>query len=191
MTTGLFHPYRFQIYFCDLGENNGSVQSGNRPVLVIQSNALLSPTVVVAPITSSIKKPNMVSHIVLSNELDLPHESMVILEQLRTVNISDLGCYCGSIRNPQDIKDINDGIKRTLGLWYTPKSQLKIRKEVSHKKTILMQSKTCLCSRCVSFYINNSEYKVKRLTSPHGSKDTCDRCGTNQGFDYLITEMEA
>lgn len=47
------------IYYCDLGVTNGSVQSGNRPVLVVQTNRLneKSPTVVVAAITA-IKKEN-------------------------------------------------------------------------------------------------------------------------------------
>ena len=40
------------IYYCDLGVTNGSVQSGMRPVLVVQTNRLneSSPTVVVAAI---------------------------------------------------------------------------------------------------------------------------------------------
>lgn len=42
------------IYYCDLGVTNGSVQSGMRPVLVVQTNRLneSSPTVVVAAITA-------------------------------------------------------------------------------------------------------------------------------------------
>ena len=41
------------IYYCDLGVTNGSVQSGMRPVLVVQTNRLneSSPTVVVAAIS--------------------------------------------------------------------------------------------------------------------------------------------
>ena len=190
MNKALFHPYRFQIYICDLGENPGSVQSGRRPVLIVQSNGLLSPTVVIAPITSSIKKPDMVSHIVLSDELELPKDSMVVLEQLRTVNVSDLECYCGCIRNHQDMKDINEGLKRTLGLWYTPKDMLKEQPKVERKQLVITQSRTCLCHKCVSYYRNNPEYKVKRLTPPDGAKETCDRCGINRGFDYLITELK-
>lgn len=189
MSKGSFRPYRFQIYMCDLGENAGSVQSGKRPVLILQSNAVLSPTVIIAPITTSFKKPNMVSHIILSDEPDLAMESMVLLEQLRTVNISDLECYCGCIRNRQDMKDISEGIKRTLGIWYTPKSMLTTQPKVEKKKLLLSQNKTCLCHKCIKFYIGNPEYKVKRLTPPHGAKEACDRCGINQGFDYLITEI--
>ena len=46
------------IYYCNLGVTNGSVQSGMRPVLVVQTNRLneSSPTVVVAAITAVKKK---------------------------------------------------------------------------------------------------------------------------------------
>ena len=46
------------IYYCDLGVTNGSVQSGMRPVLVVQTNRLneSSRTVVVAAITAVKKK---------------------------------------------------------------------------------------------------------------------------------------
>ena len=49
------------IYYCDLGVTNGSVQSGMRPVLVVQTNRLneSSPTVVVAAITAVKKKTAM------------------------------------------------------------------------------------------------------------------------------------
>ncbi len=188
MNNGLFHPYRFEIYVCDLGENNGSLQDGKRPVVILQSNAVHSPTVVVAPITTSIKKPDMVSHIVLSDELGLPNDSMVVLEQIRTVDISALECYCGFIRNRQNMTDINVGIKKTLGLWFGPKKPT--IPKTNHNQLLLKQKKTCLCHKCVSFYRGNPEYKVKRLTPPNGAKDSCDRCGINRGFDYLITEFK-
>ena len=75
------------IYYCDLGVTNGSVQSGIRPVLVIQTNRLNenSPTVVVAAITAVKKKTTMNTHIELDTDCGLKEPSMVMLEQLRTV----------------------------------------------------------------------------------------------------------
>ena len=190
MSKGLFHPYRFQIYVCDLGENEGSVQGGKRPVLIIQSNAVNSSTVIVAPITSSIKKTNMVSHIILSDASNFSMESMVVLEQLRTVNVSALECYCGFIHNRKDIKNINEGIKRTLGIWSSSKKAPEAKTKTERKQIRLAQNKTCLCYQCLSSYINNPEYSVRRLSAPRGAKDTCDRCGFKRGFDYLITEIK-
>lgn len=57
-----------EIYFCDLGEDRGSVQGGYRPVLVIQANNLTteSSTVLVAPITSVIKRTDLFSHLIIT-----------------------------------------------------------------------------------------------------------------------------
>lgn len=76
------------IYYCDLGVTNGSVQSGMRPVLVVQTNRLneSSPTVVVAAITAVKKKTAMNTHIELNTDCGLKEPSMVMLEQLRTVD---------------------------------------------------------------------------------------------------------
>ena len=47
-----------QIYICELGENIGSEQSGERPCLIIQNNILneTSDVVIVLPITSKAKR---------------------------------------------------------------------------------------------------------------------------------------
>ena len=67
------------IYYCDLGVTNGSVQSGMRPVLVVQTNRLneSSPTVVVAAITAVKKKTALNTHIELNTDCGLKEPSMV------------------------------------------------------------------------------------------------------------------
>ena len=79
---------QFQIYLYDFGETTGSVQSGVRPVLITQDNGFNenSPTTIVAPITTAIKKEWLPSHIFLGAEFGLSKPSMVMLEQPRTVN---------------------------------------------------------------------------------------------------------
>ena len=49
---------RFEIYNYNFGENPGSIQSGYRPVLVIQDDRMNenSPTTIIAAITTAIKK---------------------------------------------------------------------------------------------------------------------------------------
>ncbi len=176
------YPKRGQIYVCDLGINDGSIQDGKRPVLVIQANDICrtAPTVIVAPITSVLKRVDLPGHILLPKTEALPKSSMVILEQLRTVNVSDLGSYCGMLRGNDTWRQINEGIKKVLGLWYKNRS---IR-----RYTVPIQTLTCLCPRCVSVYRNSPSYYVSRLTPANGKHDTCDRCGSFMGVDYLITE---
>ena len=84
------YPARGQIYVCNLGTNPGSVQDGNRPVLVVQANDICktSPTVIIAPITSVLKRTDLPGHILLPEDCEALHKpSMVILEQMRTVNV--------------------------------------------------------------------------------------------------------
>ena len=77
-----------EIYTCDLGSMKGSVQCGVRPVLVVQTNKLNSnsPTVVVAVITSARKREDISSHIFLETDCGLREPSMVMLEQMRTID---------------------------------------------------------------------------------------------------------
>lgn len=72
---------------CDLGESQGSVQGGYRPVVVVQNNFgnQYSGTTIVAPITSR-TKPIQPTH--FSIELDV--ESVVLCEQLQTIPIERL-----------------------------------------------------------------------------------------------------
>lgn len=173
-------PARGQIYVYDLGENPGCVQDGKRPVLVLTPNEICktSPVVTVAPITSVLKRTDLPGHILLPETEALHKPSMLVLEQMRTVNVNDLGYYCGMLRGNDTWIQINNGIKKILGLWHKPR-------EIHRPK---IRTVTCLCQKCVAFYRHNPMYHVRRLTPPDGIKDKCDRCGFFAGFDYLITE---
>ena len=80
---------RGELYFADLSPVIGSEQGGVRPVLVIQNNVgnKYSPTIIVAAITSQINKAKIPTHVELSSlEYGLPKDSVVLLEQLRTLD---------------------------------------------------------------------------------------------------------
>ena len=175
-------PARGQIYVYDFGVNPGCVQDGKRPALVLTPHYICrtSPVVTIAPITSVLKRTDLPGHILLPDTEALHKSSMLVLEQMRTVNVADLGYYCGMLRGNDTWIQINNGIKKMLGLWHMPRTNYGPRAKI--------QTITCLCQRCVSFYRDNPAYHVRRLTPPDGAKDTCDRCGSYSGFDYLITE---
>ena len=121
--TSTSQPLRGQIYMCDLGNNNGSIQKGKRPVLVIQTNEInqFSTTVVVIPITSVLKKKDFMAHVLLGNMEGLSKSSMAMIEQIRTVNVSDLECYLGFISDANIWVRINTALRRTLGIGFSPK----------------------------------------------------------------------
>lgn len=89
---------RGEIYYYDFGTNEGSIQNGCRPVLIVQCDEgnQASETTVVAAITTS-KKRYLPTHISLDESCGLREPSIVLMEQLRTVNIDDLLDSVGAI----------------------------------------------------------------------------------------------
>ena len=80
---------RGEIYYADLSPVVGSEQGGVRPVLVIQNDVgnKYSPTVIVAAITSKLSKEKLPTHIELDKDkYNLPKDSVVLLEQIRTLD---------------------------------------------------------------------------------------------------------
>ena len=80
---------RGDIYYADLSPVVGSEQGGVRPVLVVQNNIgnKYSPTVIIAAITSQLSKAKLPTHIELNkDEYSLPKDSVVLLEQIRTLD---------------------------------------------------------------------------------------------------------
>lgn len=90
---------RGDIYYADLRPVVGSEQGGVRPVLVIQNDTgnRHSPTIICAAITSQMNKAKLPTHVEISCEqCDLVKDSVVLLEQLRTIDkkrLKDKVCH--------------------------------------------------------------------------------------------------
>jgi mRNA interferase MazF len=87
------------IYLADLGESKGFIQGGVRPVVVVsnQANNKFAPIVNVLPITSSKTKKNMPVHVDIDKECGLLTDSVVLTEQIQTINktqLLKLICIC-------------------------------------------------------------------------------------------------
>jgi len=97
--------YKGDIYYADLNPVVGSEQSGTRPVVIVQNDMAnkYSPTLIVAPITSVNKKLELKSHILIPYSRCLYRNSMVLVEQIRTIDKSRLNNYLGRL----SIRDIN------------------------------------------------------------------------------------
>ena len=131
------------------------------------------PTIIVAAVTSVIKKRYLPSHIILGEEFGLKKPSMVLLEQIRTVNREDLREYIGTVDDDKLFRQINATLKKTFGLWvYKPEGKENIR---------------CLCPKCLNDYIHNPDYIVRRLDPFAKRKDRCDKCD-GDGWDYVVTD---
>ena len=109
---------RGDIYLVNLGKNIGSEQSGCRPVLTIQNNVgnHFGPTLIVAPITSRVwKKTEQPTHCRLENLAFLNDFSMVLLEQITTIDKRRIKRYMGSLDETQ-MSRVDACIGVSLGL---------------------------------------------------------------------------
>lgn len=79
---------RGDIYYAELNPIIGSEQGGERPVIVISNDKgnKYSPTVIVAAITSNTTKNNLPTHYMLDNVDGLPAKSIILFEQIRTID---------------------------------------------------------------------------------------------------------
>ena len=186
---------RGDIYYADLGQGVGSEQEGRRPVVIIQTNVgnKHSPTVIIASITSKKDaKAKLPTHYYIDAENGLEQPSIVLLEQLRTVDKRRLGDFIGHLSN-RHIHGINHALAVSIGLI-----------ESVPNKLIL-----CLCSACadnfygtgaygdsnkvlgyplaISDFVSGSGfYSLRRIDPQQTEKGTCTYCNQRKGYDYEI-----
>ena len=90
---------RGDIFYADLRPVIGSEQGGIRPVLIVQNDTgnKHSPTVICAAITSKMNKAKLPTHVELdSGKYDMVKDSVILLEQLRTIDkkrLKDKVCH--------------------------------------------------------------------------------------------------
>ncbi len=109
---------RGYIFFADLSPVVGSEQGGVRPVLVIQNDIgnRYSPTVIVAAITSQIDKAKLPTHVEISSaEYNLERDSVVLLEQIRTVDKQRLQKKTAEL-DERLMSRIDEALRISLGL---------------------------------------------------------------------------
>jgi mRNA interferase MazF len=110
---------RGDMFYADLSPVVGSEQGGIRPVLIIQNDTgnKYSPTVIAAAITSQTGKTKLPTHIEIgAEEVGLKSESVVLAEQIRTIDKSRLKEKIGHIENNELMEKVNDAIGISFGL---------------------------------------------------------------------------
>lgn len=109
---------RGDIFYANLNHGIGSEQNGYRPVLIIQNDIgnRFSPTVIVAAITGKLHyKARMPTHCILDSLQKLSIPSMVLMEQIITIDKSRLKRYIGRI-SENDILMVNKALLISIGL---------------------------------------------------------------------------
>lgn len=109
---------RGDIYYADLSPVIGSEQGGIRPVLILQNDIgnKYSPTVIISAITSQINKAKLPTHVEISSEeYGLNKDSVILLEQIRTIDKRRLKDKIGHI-NDELMQKVDDSLMVSLGL---------------------------------------------------------------------------
>jgi mRNA interferase MazF len=109
---------RGEIYYADLSPVVGSEQGGIRPVLIVQNDVgnRHSPTVIAAAITSRLDKAKLPTHISLeAASCGLQKDSIVLLEQIRTIDKKRLKDKMGSLDNAA-MNRVDNALSISFGL---------------------------------------------------------------------------
>lgn len=109
---------RGDMFYTNLGRGIGSEQKGYRPVLVIQNDVgnKFSSTIIVATITSRVGiKAKLPTHYFINIEDGLQAPSIILLEQIRTIDKKRLDSYIGHL-SQKNIDGVNEALSISVGL---------------------------------------------------------------------------
>ena len=110
---------RGDIYYAELDPVIGSEQGGTRPVVIISNDIgnKHSPTIVIAAITSRMtkSKSKLPTHLYLGNVKGLPANSIILLEQIRTIDKKRLKERLTQL-NQHFIEKLNDPLLISIGI---------------------------------------------------------------------------
>ncbi|NLN55660.1 MAG: type II toxin-antitoxin system PemK/MazF family toxin [Clostridiales bacterium] len=108
---------RGDIYYADLSPVVGSEQGGIRPVLIVQNDVgnRYSPTVIAAAITSQTGKARLPTHIEIGPDAGLSKSSVILLEQIRTIDKRRLKDRMGHL-DDKTMQQVNDALSVSFGL---------------------------------------------------------------------------
>ena len=96
--------------------------------------------------------------------------SMVMLEQIRTVDKTRLVQYIGKLSDGE-IKGLNHALAISIGLIPTTPGKLTL----------------CLCSTCAENFYGSGAYFLRWVNPIEVEKEVCTYCNQRAGVDYEIS----
>lgn len=167
---------RGTIVQCDFQFKDGSsAQAGFRPALVISNNVgnAHSTTLMVAAITTSIKRMDIPTHVVIDDSnCGLAKRSMCMLEQIATIDKAEVISILGSVSDSV-MTEIDVAIAISFGLQ---------KKKFIHGK---YASVVCLCDECREFIKANDNLVYKRVDPFDKTGGLCQR-HNKKGYMYFL-----
>ena len=163
---------RGDMYYADLGRGIGSEQEGYRPVVIIQNNIgnRHSPTVIIAAISSRVGvKPKLPTHYYINAEDGLELPSIILLEQIRTIDKRRLTAYIGRL-SKEHINGMNHALAVSIDLI----------NPVPQKLTL------CLCGACADAFRSTGAFALQKIPSERAEKESCAYCKQEAGEHYNL-----
>lgn len=170
---------RGDLYFADLSDGIGSEQKGNRPVVIIQNDVgnRNSPTVIVAAVSSKVDaKAKLPTHYYLGAENGLERPSVILLEQLRTIDKRRLGRYIGRL-SKKHIDGVDQALAISLDLVYNV---------YNISDALIMR----LCSSCADSFRDTDEYSSLPIVPNQTNLDTCTCCSQRLEHNYVVAPLK-
>ena len=106
-----------EIYYADLNPVVGSEQGGIHPVLILQNEVgnWFSPTVIVAAMTARGGKAHLPTHVPVGTDSGLRRPSLVLAEQVRTIDKSRLLERVGML-SPEKQEQVDRALRISFAL---------------------------------------------------------------------------
>ena len=168
--------YRGELYYADLGKGVGSEQEGYRPVVNVQTNIgnKYSPTVIVAPVTTNHEaKAKLPTHCYIGAESGLDTSSVILLEQLRTIDKKRLGHFVGRL-NRTHLRQLNHALAVSIQLTEASVNRISI----------------CLCSTCAKKFSSIGAFSLQQRSHSQKAKEVCAACKRSAGIDYEMIQRK-
>ena len=161
--------HRSEVYFTEFSCTTGAEIYGTHPIVIVQNDIgnFYSGTVIGVVLTSSNKKENMPTHVILQEPGSPFNGSMAMAEQIFTIDKQRLRGFVGRL-SERSMRRIDEAMRQSLSL--------------NRKEPTMM----CLCPRCVRAFEELPHHSVLRVDWKQQAKDTCTYCGMDMGYDYWI-----
>ena len=167
---------RGDMYYANLGKGVGSEQEGYRPVVIIQNNIgnKYSPTVIVAPVTTNHEtKTKLPTHCYIGAESGLDTTSVILLEQIRTIDKMRLDHFVGRLSQTH-LRQLNQALAISIDLKEPKKTKISIS----------------LCKTCAHNFYAAGSIILRRTARLQTDNLTCCYCGQKKGTEYTLHRKE-
>lgn len=115
---------RGDFVYVDFGNIPGSAIAGTRPAVVVQNDTgnWHSSTIIVSAIATGSRNPRHPTHVEIGGRFGLHKESVLYLEQLATVDKSQVGTFIGHA-NDDLLEKIDRALAASIGLQLSKKKR--------------------------------------------------------------------